>query len=208
MKFIPSLITALLITAGNIVTQPATAYASPANDARKLVEDFHVTLLDVMKRAKTLGIAGRYEKLKPEVGERFNITLMAALTTGKHWRGATPDERKRLADAFHRYSAATYASRFSKFTGESFETLGVRKGPRGTQLVRTQIRRPNNSPVAFTYVTRAVGAAWRIIDVLVDKGISELAVKRSEYRSTLNTGGIRKLVQLLDKESDKLLAEK
>jgi phospholipid transport system substrate-binding protein len=203
-----SLIAALLITISGFVLQPAALLASPADDARKLVDGFHVTLLDVMKRAETLGVGGRYQTLKPEVGERFDIKLMVALTTGRHWRTAGPDDRRRLAAAFHRFSAATYASRFSGFSGQTFRTLDVRAGPRKTQLVRTQIRRPDDTPVAITYVTRAAGKTWRIVDVLLDDGISELAVRRSEYRSTLSTGGIKELTQLLESKSNTLLAEK
>lgn len=208
MGKIHSLAAALAITISGVIAPPAAVLASPASDARKLVDGFHVTLLDVMKRAKTLGIAGRYKTLKPEVGERFDIKLMIALTTGKHWRAAKPDERRRVAEAFHRFSAATYASRFSGFSGQSFKTIGVRAGPQKTQLVQTQILRPNNTPVALTYVTRAVGTAWRIVDVLLDDGISELAVRRSEYRSTLSTAGIKGLARLLDSKSDNLLVEK
>lgn len=190
------------------MAQPAIVLASPASEARKLVDDFHVTLLDVMKRAETLGVAGRYQTLKPEVGARFDINLMAALTTGSHWRKAIPDDRRRLSEAFHRFSAATYASRFSGFSGQTFKTIDVQDGPRKTQLVRTQILRPNDSPVALTYVTRAVGSTWRIVDVLIADGISELAVRRSEYRSTLSSEGVKGLTQLLDSKSNTLLAGK
>ncbi|MEK9723668.1 MAG: ABC transporter substrate-binding protein, partial [Rhodospirillaceae bacterium] len=56
--------------------------------------------------------------------------------------------------------------------------------------------------VPLTYVTREVQGAWRIIDVLVDAGISELAVRRSEYRLILKTDGIDGLITVLgDKAS-------
>lgn len=208
MRNLRSLVAAIAITALGLVVQPDAVAASPASAAQKLVDEFHVTLLDVMKRAKSLGVAGRFQKLKPEVGERFDIKLMVALTTGRHWRAAAPQDRKRLADAFHRFSAATYASRFSGFSGQSFKTVDVREGPRKTQLVRTQIVSPGSNPVGITYVTRAVGGAWRIVDVLLDDGISELAVRRSEYRSTLSANGVTGLVQLLNTKSTDLLAGK
>lgn len=203
-----SLIVAAVIAALAQIVQPGATMASPAGAAQKVVDEFHITLLDVMKRAKSLGVAGRFQKLKPEVGERFDIKLMVALATGRHWRAAAPEDRKRLAEAFQRFSAATYAARFSGFSGQTFKTLGVRGGPRKTQLVRTQIMSPDANPVGITYVTRAVGKTWRIVDVLLDDGISELAVRRSEYRATLSTTGVKGLVQLLDSKSNNLLTEK
>jgi phospholipid transport system substrate-binding protein len=197
-----------VIGLGIFIAHPGPVGATPADAARKVVDEFHVTLLEIMKKAKTLGMTGRYRKLEPEVGQRFDIGLMAALTTGRHWRNAEPADRKRLAAAFQRFSAATYASRFSGFSGQSFKTLNVQAGPRKTMLVRTQIVRPDDTPVALTYVTRPAGNAWRIVDVLVDNGISELAVRRSEYRSTLSASGIKGLTLLLDSKSTILLTEK
>jgi ABC-type transporter MlaC component len=43
--------------------------------------------------------------------------------------------------------------------------------------------------------------------VLVDNGISELAVRRSEYRSVLKSGGVSGLIQLLDRNTEKLLKD-
>ena len=53
---------------------------------------------------------------------------------------------------------------------------------------------------------RQVKDEWRIVDVLVDKGISELAVKRSEYRGVLRYGGIDALIRTLNAKADQLLA--
>jgi phospholipid transport system substrate-binding protein len=189
------------------LTPPVFAVVPSSGDARALIEDFHGALLKVMKEAKELGVKGRYAKLEPAVARHFDIPLMVALATGNHWRSAEPAARKRLAQAFRRFSAATYASRFSGFSGQSFETLDDRDGPRKTRLVRTQIRRPDDPAVSLTYVTRATPEGWRIVDVLVDDGISELAVKRSEYRSILDTSGVDGLVRSLDDKTATLLTK-
>jgi phospholipid transport system substrate-binding protein len=186
---------------------PSFAATPSATGARTLIDGFHGKLLDVMKNAKSLGISGRFTRLEPEVSRRFDIPLMMALATGKHWREANPADRKRLVDAFQRFSAATYASRFSDFSGQSFETVAIQPGPRKTQLVQTRINRPDDTPVAITYVTRATEAAWRIVDILLDNGISELAIRRSEYRSILNSDGVEGLVRLLDSKTKNLLAK-
>ncbi len=178
------------------------------SDARALVEDFHEKLLSVMKQAKALGVKGRYEMLEPAVAQHFDIPLMIALATGNHWQSAQPGEKKQLAEAFRRFSAATYASRFSGFSGQSFETIEERDGPRKTRLIRTQIRQPEDPAVALTYVTRSTPGGWRIVDVLVDDGISELAVRRSEYRSILDAGGVNGLVRSLQDKTSSLLTQK
>ena len=175
--------------------------------ARQIIDQFHASLLAVMKQADKSGAKARYRVLEPEIGKRFDLRLMIALATGKHWRAAGADSRDRLTQAFHRFSAATYASRFSGYSGQSFKTLDISSGPRKTELVRTEIRRPDGPSVALTYVTRMARTGWRIVDVLVDDGISELAVRRSEYRSVLKSDGVDGLIRLLDQKTAKLLKE-
>ncbi len=178
-----------------------------AGGARQIIDQFHASLLAVMKQADKSGAKARYQVLEPEIAKRFDLRLMIALATGKHWRTAGEESRDRLTKAFHRFSAATYASRFSGYSGQSFKTLNVSTGPRKTELVRTEIRRPDGPPVALTYVTRMARIGWRIVDVLIDDGISELAVRRSEYRSVLKSDGVDGLIRLLDQKTAKLLKE-
>jgi len=199
------------LVAGLLCILPA-AYASDTvgnapKQARATIDQFHASLLGVMKQADDTTVADRYKILEPEISQRFDLRLMIALATGKYWRKATKEARSRLAEAFRRFSIATYATRFSGYSGQSFETLGVSTGPRKTELVSTEIKRPNDTPVALTYVTRVAPMGWRIVDVLVDDGISELAVRRSEYRSILKSDGIEGLIRLLDKKTQLLVGQ-
>lgn len=172
-----------------------------------MVEKFHTTLLDTMKSAKTLGIEGRYRTLEPRIENIFHLRMMIAIATGRHWRKAGPKQRDNLTRAFKRFSVGTYASRFSSYSGESFETAGVKPGPRQTVLVDTRLNRTDDSPVPITYVVKKFRGAWRIIDVVIEGGISELAVRRSEYATTLKQGGVEALIAALNQKADGLIRE-
>ena len=198
----------LFFALGLIEPGPANAddIRSPnAQNPRIIIDQFHASLLAVMKLAHATSVKERYQVLEPVIANRFDLRLMIALATGKYWRTADKEARKQLTGAFRRFSTATYASRFSGFSGQSFNTLKVSTGPRKTELVSTEIRRPDDTPVALTYVTRKARNSWRIIDVLLDDGISELAVRRSEYRSILKSSGVEGLVKLLNQKTAKLL---
>ncbi len=183
----------------------ASMDSAGGKQALRVVGDFHVTLLDVMKNAKALGIKGRYERFAPEIARRFDSKLMVALATGRYWRRAAPAQRQNLVAAFRRLSTATYAARFTGYSGQKFELLSVEPGPRGTLIVRSRIVEPRARPVALNYVLRKSAAGWRIIDVLVKSGISELAVRRSEYRAILKSGGVPRLVRSLNAKATRLL---
>ncbi len=176
------------------------AGASP----RAVVEGFHYTLISVMQEADQLKFQGRYQKLEPEVNAAFHLPLMARVAIGSAWRSATDQQKMALIAAFARMSVSTYASRFDGFSGESFQTNGERAGPQNTVLVQTQINRPNDDPVALTYVTKQFSDGWRIVDVLLAGGISELAVRRSEYKNILQVSGVNGLVTALNRSSANL----
>ena len=48
---------------------------------------------------------------------------------------------------------------------------------------------------------------WRIVDILLDNDISELAVRRSEYRRVLKKEGVDALIATLNNKADGLVAE-
>ena len=198
---------AALGTALALLALPA-ALAAQQDGAKGTVEAFHETLLEGMKRAEELKVSGRFALFRPAIERHFNMRLMTAIASGRHWRTASEEERQHLVDAFTRFSTGTYAARFSSWSGESFETVGTRPGPGSTVIVDARIRRTGGEdPVALSYVVRKFGDRWQIVDVLLDSGISELAVKRSEFSSVLAGEGIDGLVKSLTTRTDAVLAK-
>jgi len=204
IRFALTLIAALLAGAPAVAAAPG---GTGADLARRVVDGFHTTLLEVMKNAETLGVGGRYERFVPEIAKRFDSQLMIAVASGTYWRKAAPAEREKLVAAFRRMSSATYAARFDGYSGQKFELQSVAPGPRGTMIVRSQIVEPGQKPVPLNYVLKSSTGGWRIVDVLAQSGISELAVRRSEYRSILKDGGIAALVRSLDEKTARLLGK-
>lgn len=183
-------------------TEAALA-ASPPVD---VIDRLHTSLIETMKQADTLGIEGRYERLQPVLEQSFDFERMIAAAVGSAWTTASEAERQRLLKAFTDLSIATYAARFNGYSGESFETLGERPGPRNTVLVDTRLNRPDGQPVSITYVMSEKDGQWRIVDVLLDRSISELAVRRSEYNQILRNGGPDALATTLEKKAAELRA--
>ncbi|MCP5364564.1 MAG: ABC transporter substrate-binding protein [Hyphomicrobiales bacterium] len=173
-----------------------------------MVQTLHERLEETMRNADTLGIQGRYRKLEPQLMESYDFGRMIAVAAGSHWRQAGEPERQELLNAFSRFSVATYASRFNGYSGEHFETVNERQGPRQTVLVDTRLIRPDADPIPITYVMRANNGQWQIVDVLLEGTISELAVKRSEYATILGHGGIAELTEVLKEKTAALLSDK
>ena len=205
MRLRPLLLAALLALAAPQVSA-GTDTGTDTKPAR-IVTAFHESLLGVMKDAEALGVKGRYEKLAPRIEQSFHLALMARVSAGASWRKASEAQTDKLVAVFSRFSISTYASQFDGWSGQSFETQGQKPGPQETILVKTRIIDPGSDPIDLTYVTREIKGQWRIIDVLLDTGISQLAVRRSEYSRILKTGCIDALTRILDAKADELLKE-
>lgn len=186
---------------------PGQSVAAAENDQKRVVEGFHDMLISVMKEAETLKVAGRYKKIEPVMVKSFDLGFMIRVASGTSWRKMSDEEKKTLADAFRRVSVATYAYRFDGFSGQSFATNEVAPGPRKTILVKTQINRPGKDPVKLTYVMKKFEESWLIVDILLGGGISELAVRHSEYRTILKSKGPKTLAQILNRKADQYLNE-
>ena len=191
---------------------------------RQIVEEFQASLLAVMKEAKSLGFKGRYERLAPAIERAFDMPLMVRIAIGSYWNLTTAEQRARLAAAFKRMSVSTLATfvrlaaafkRMSVstlatfvtgYSGEHFETIDEGPSRQSVYSVKTRIVDPDGSYVTITYIAKRNADAWFLIDVVVDDGISELAVRQSEYRLILKKKGIEGLIRSLNAKADQLMS--
>ncbi len=185
---------------GLMTIAPAQGAEAPASG---LIERFHETLIGVMKKAETLGFEGRYQELAPAVKETFNLAFMAEFAAGSHWKKLDADQRGKLIEAFSSLTIATYAERFDGYSGERFDILNEKQFRRSTRLVKTVLVKSDGETIILNYLFGQRGGNWRVIDVHF-KGVSELAVRRSEYTSVLKRKGFGTLIAEIEKKIDNL----
>jgi phospholipid transport system substrate-binding protein len=177
---------------------PALSAQAAATPAEDVVAQAYTVLVGIMKDAKSLGFAGRVEKITPLVETAFNLPLMAQTTAAAYWGKATEEQRARYVEAFKHMTAATLAVRFSGYSGEKFDVTGSEEKAPNTSLVKTHIVQSNGEPVEVDYLVRNSDAGWKVADVYADGGISELAVKTADYASVLKSGGVEALTSALE----------
>lgn len=200
----PGKLAGLLLIFWAVALSP-TAGRGAAQGPTEVVRNFYGVLLDVMQHTAALGPKGRYQKLEPIVANTFDVPFMARLSVGPSWRSLTPEQKRRAVQAYTRYIAAIYASRFDAYAGEQFQVLGQQQIKHGT-LIKTQIIKANGEPVAINYVVHDNDIAWQIRDIYLSGAISELATHRSEFSTILRTSGIDGLIDQLNKKADDLQA--
>jgi phospholipid transport system substrate-binding protein len=180
--------------------------SSAADIPRDVVAAMQSALMDVWEQSEELSAEQRYERLEPVLREAFNFGRMIEVAAGPAWSRASPEEQAQLQEAFVRYSVATYASRFSEYSGQRFEITEERPAPRDLTLVETVIVKPDGETVPVTYVVSSEAGTPQIVDVIF-KGVSEIAVRRSDYRDILKRSGPDVLAQRLEQQADDLLQE-
>lgn len=179
--------------------------AQAASDPTAPVRAFYDALLGVMKRAKTLGVRGRYDALAPVIRKAFDLPAMTRISVGPRWTSIPADQQGALVDAFSRMTIATYANRFDGYSGERFEVEPNVDARASGSVVHTRIVQPKGEPVTINYLMRKSGGDWKIVDVYLTGTISELATRRSEFASILDTGGPSTLIGSLTQQTDRLL---
>jgi len=146
-----------------------------------------------MKKGKELGYEGRFERLYGPVTESHDLTKIVRIVVGREWESLTDEQQAKLFDVFSRLSVASYAHNFKEYDGESFKFDSEEETARGGMIVHTYMVIPGDKDVKFDYMLKKKGNTWKIINIIAN-GVSDLALKRSEYTAILKREGFDALV--------------
>ncbi len=183
---------------------PQAARADGADPAAQQIDSFDAALIRAMKQGKDAGAEGRYKTMSAAVDAAFNIPVMTGFAVGPAWTTASADDKAALVAAFRKYTIANYAKNFSSYDGEKITVDPTVLTRLPDKLVKTTMTSPG-STVVLSYRMRQAGGTWKVIDVLFNGAISQLTTQRSDFASTLQSGGVKALIAKLDAQTEKLL---
>ena len=184
----------------NLCASVASAQEEIAT-ARQIVDKFQTELLQVMKEGKKLGFNGRYQKLDSAVSNSHDLPKIARIVVGKEWEKLSEEQQKKLTDTFSRFSIASYAHNFKDFNGEAFIIDSEEETKMGGVVIHSHLTLPDDQPVKFDYMLKEKGSSWRIINIIAN-GVSDLALKRSEYTVILQREGFDTLISKINEKID------
>jgi len=174
--------------------------------AKQVVEEFQNQLIAVMKQGKALGFKGRYEKLDNLVRNSHDLPKIARIVVGKQWEELSAEQQAKLEAVFSKLSVSAYAHNFKDFSGESFVFVSEEETGRGGVVIHTNLLIPGQKDVKFDYMMKKKDDGWQIINIIAD-GVSDLALKRSEYTSILNRDGFDVLIAKITEKIDNYAAQ-
>lgn len=176
-------------------------HAGDTSSAKQVVDKFQAELIEVMKNGKQLGYAGRYEKLFGAVSNSHDLTKIVRIVVGKEWEKLSEAQQQKLVDVFSKFSVASYAHNFKDYAGESFIFDSEEETTRGGVVIHTHLTIPDEKDVKFDYMLKELGTSWRIINIIAN-GVSDLALKRSEYTNILQREGFDALIAKINEKID------
>ena len=182
----------LLVAAAVLAAAPAYAAGDPA----AVVGDFDNALVAAMQSARGTSLAARTTKLLPLVRATHDLPGMTRLVAGPTWATTSAADRAALVEAFSRHSALTYAINFASFDGEKF-TVEPKVDMRGADALVHGAIVAKDGTTQLNYRLHQTDGGWRIIDVFAD-GVSQIAVQRAEFASTIKAGGAAALAAKLN----------
>jgi phospholipid transport system substrate-binding protein len=190
------------------VAAAAPAAASPvdASGPSQLIESAANAMLkelDANRPAFRKDPARIYEVVDRILLPHFDVNYAARLVLAKHWRTATPEQRKRFVDAFYRSLLNNYGDALVEFTGDRIKVLPAKVEPTATTAtVRTEVKRSNGDRIPVNYSLRKGDAGWKAWDVTIE-GISYIKSFREDFGSEIDQKGIDAVIQRLETQGVK-----
>jgi phospholipid transport system substrate-binding protein len=175
----------------------APARADIAPD--ELIRQVSTEVIDTVKSDKAIqaGDVGRIVALvDTKVMPHVNFQRMTASAVGRNWRGATPEQQKRLQEEFKTLLVRSYAGALTQVKDQTVQLKPMRANPGDTEVVvRTEIK-GRGEPVQLDYRLEKAGDTWKIYDVNV-VGVWLVEQYRTAFNQEIAASGIDGLIAKL-----------
>lgn len=133
-----------------------------------------------------------------QIMPNVDFERMTALSVGRSWRDATPDQREKLSKEFRTLLVRTYAGAFSAVRDQTVRMRPFRGDADADKevLVRSEIVQPRGEPIQLDYRLSRAGDGWKIFDVNV-LGVWLIQTYRNQFAQEIASGGIDGLIKSL-----------
>jgi len=146
------------------------------------------------------------EKLRSLVEGHWDISEMARMALGVHWKELDDHERQRFAKLFGDLTEAIYLSRAKLSKAEDLSkdvkvdfVREILDGDSYSQVNTYVTLQGHDKPIGVNYRLKRDGDVWKAYDVIVD-GISIVSNYRNQFSRVINNKGYPELVRELQEK--------
>jgi len=174
------------------------AFAQEAPDALvKRVSQEAIAIIKSDPKVQAGDQARIRELIETKLAPHFDIDRMTALSAGRAYRSATPEQKKELGEQFKTLLIRTYSTALNQYRDQTIDYKPLRLDPNASDAtVRTEVIRPGQTPVEIDYSMTKTPSGWKAYDVIVG-GVSLVTNYRDEFTQQVQAGGIDGLIRSL-----------
>ncbi len=144
------------------------------------------------------------KKVQSVISNTYNIERMLALIIGEVWKKSISKDQMALKKVFEEYIAKNYILRFKNIESLEFGKLEINQAGKNYRMAKTKLIINSKDIVPLNYLLDQTNNSWKIFDVLIDGSISEIATKKSEFKSFTNQEDLKPLLEALQKKNSTL----
>lgn len=175
---------------------PAAAQAAPD----EMIRTLSTRILDRIRDDADLK-NGDIRKLSQFVDETImpnvNFERMTALSVGRGWRQATPEQQKALMAEYRALLLRTYAGALSAVKDQQVRVKPLRAAAGDAEvIVRSEIVQSRGEPIQLDYRMEKAGDSWKIYDLNI-MGIWLVETYRSQFAQEISNRGVDGLIKSL-----------
>ena len=168
-----------------------TAAGAVAQEAAQVVENMASQVLATVKTGAS--DSEREQQMTQLFRTNFDINAIGQMVLGRHWNGATPEQRDRFMAAFERAEIRAYSGRFKNYQGQTLK-IGKVTSSGTSQMVESQLMQPAGQPIRIVWeISRG-----KVIDIAVE-GVSMGMTRRSDFNAYVQRNGLDALIAELER---------
>ena len=181
------------------VVEDVENIVSDSKEANQTILELHQGLKDISGKNSTV-----LKSTTKLIKETYYTEEMLKMIIGNSWKNADNQTKKKMIDVFEEYIAKNYIKRFSKIKYPQFSNLEEKKVGK-YKMIKSNLILSKDEKVSINYLLSLKNEKWKIFDVLLAGSVSEIATKKSEFKSFIKDGDINPLIEALSKKNKILL---
>ncbi len=183
------------------VVEDVENIVSDSKEATQTILELHQGLKDISGKNSTV-----LKSTTKLINETYYSEEMLNMIIGDSWKNADNQTKKKMIDVFEEYIAKNYIKRFSKIKYPQFSNLEEKKVGK-YKMIKSNLILSKDEKVSINYLLSLKNEKWKIFDVLLAGSVSEIATKKSEFKSFIKDGDIYPLIEALSKKNKILLTK-
>jgi phospholipid transport system substrate-binding protein len=181
--------------------------ASAEEGPDALIKRVSQDVLNTVKTDKDIQRGDRQkivELVETKIFPYVDFERTTAMTAGRYWRQATPEQQQKLANEFRRLLINTYAGAISKAKNHEIKFKPFRGSPSDNEVeVRSQVLQPGDEPIELDYRLEKTPNGWKIYDLNI-LGAWLIETYKQTFASEISKSGIDGLIKTLAEKNERL----